>query len=49
MESGEKVGNLRRGGGLGRVKPIFPRIKPLGGTAYGTASRYVASLREEGL
>jgi hypothetical protein len=30
---GEKVGNLRRGGRLGRVKPIFRRIKPLDGTS----------------
>jgi len=27
----EKVKNLRRGGRLGRVKPIFRRIKPLDG------------------
>jgi hypothetical protein len=29
---GEKVGNLKEGGRLGRVKPISSRIKPLRGT-----------------
>jgi len=39
----DKVGDLRRGGGLGRVKPIFRRIKPLDGAASGTVSRFVVS------
>jgi hypothetical protein len=43
------VGNLKRGGRLGRVQPISSRIKPLGGTAGSTASDPAASLREEGV
>jgi hypothetical protein len=45
---GEKVGNLKRGGRLGRVKPTSSCIKPLGGTGDSTASGSAASLREEG-
>jgi len=34
----EKVGNLRRGGRLGRAKPTIPRIKPLDGLLVSTVS-----------
>jgi hypothetical protein len=44
----EKVGNLRRGGRLGRVKPIFRCIKPLDGAASRTVSCLVVSQGEEG-
>jgi hypothetical protein len=47
MALGEKVGNLRRGGWLGRAKPTTSRRKPLGGATGGTASGLPVSPREE--
>jgi hypothetical protein len=47
MTHWEKVRNLKRGGRLGRAKPISSRIKPLRGTGDSTASGLAASLREE--
>jgi hypothetical protein len=45
---GDKVGNLKRGGRLERVKPSFPRIKPLKGAMVRTVSCTTVSPREVG-